>query len=142
MPERKYVLWFEEADWRDKKLLGGKGASLAQMTQTGLPVPPGFIITTEACRDFYAAKRAEIDSLERELRRNPPPQVRDEIIKRIWGLIDQCDLPEGLMDSVREHMKELERRTGKKFGSAEGVPLLVSVRSGAALSMPGMMDTC
>jgi pyruvate,orthophosphate dikinase len=141
MPEKNYVLWFEEGDWRDKKLLGGKGASLAQMTQMGLPVPPGFIITTEACRDFYAARRAEIDSLERELRRNPPPQVRDEIIKRIWGLIDQCDLPKGLMDSVREHMKELERRTGKKFGSAEGIPLLVSVRSGAALSMPGMMDT-
>ncbi|MGC9072065.1 MAG: pyruvate, phosphate dikinase [Acidilobus sp.] len=141
MEVKKYVLWFEEGDWRDKKLLGGKGASLAQMTQMGLPVPPGFIITTEACRDFYSFRRADIDELERELRRNPPPQVRDEIIKRVWGLIDQCDLPRGLMDSVREHMQELERRTGKKFGSSEGIPLLVSVRSGAALSMPGMMDT-
>ncbi len=141
MAAKRYVLWFEEADWRDKKLLGGKGASLAQMTQMGLPVPPGFIITTEACRDFYSSRRAEIDSLERELRRNPPPQVRDEIVKRIWSLIDQCDLPPGLIESVREHMQELERRTGKRFGSSEGIPLLVSVRSGAALSMPGMMDT-
>lgn len=135
------VLWFEEADWKDKKLLGGKGASLAQMTQIGLPVPPGFIITTEACRKFYSSKKAEMDELERQLRGNPPPAVRDEIIKKIWALIDQCDLPAGLMDDVREHMQELERRTGKKFGAAEGIPLLVSVRSGAALSMPGMMDT-
>lgn len=135
------VLWFEEADWRDKKLLGGKGASLAQMTQIGLPVPPGFIITTEACRKFYSSRKAEMDELERQLRGNPPPAVRDEIIKKIWALIDQCDLPAGLMEDVREHMQELERRTGKKFGAADGIPLLVSVRSGAALSMPGMMDT-
>ena len=141
MPKTGLVLWFEEADWRDKKLLGGKGASLAQMTQIGLPVPPGFIITTEACRQFYSSRKAEMDALERELRGNPPPAVRDEIIKKIWGLIDQCELPKGLMDDVREHMQELERRTGKRFGSAEGIPLLVSVRSGAALSMPGMMDT-
>jgi len=141
LPRTGLVLWFEEADWKDKKLLGGKGASLAQMTQIGLPVPPGFIITTEACRRFYASRRAEIDELERTLRSNPPPSVRDEVVKRIWGLIDQCDLPQGLMEDVKEHVRELERRTGKRFGSEEGIPLLVSVRSGAALSMPGMMDT-
>ncbi len=137
----KYVLKFEEADWHDEKLLGGKGASLAQMTQIGLPVPPGFIITTQACREFYSSKKAELDALERELRRNPPPQVRDEIIKKIWKLIDECQLPQGLMDQVKEHVRWLEQVTGKRFGSDEGIPLLVSVRSGAALSMPGMMDT-
>ncbi len=137
---RKYIYSFEEGDWRDKKLLGGKGSSLAQMTQLGLPVPPGFTITTEACREFYGPKRAEIDMLIKELERNPPPKVRDEIIKRIWEIIDSLDLPKGLMEEVRKYMEWLEKKTGKKFGSPEN-PLLVSVRSGAAVSMPGMMDT-
>jgi len=137
---RKYIYSFEEGDWRDKKLLGGKGSSLAQMTQLGLPVPPGFTITTEACREFYGPKRAEIDMLIKELERNPPPKVRDEIIKRIWEIIDSLDLPKGLMEEVKKYMEWLEKKTGKKFGSPEN-PLLVSVRSGAAVSMPGMMDT-
>jgi len=137
---KKYIYSFEEGDWRDKKLLGGKGSSLAQMTQLGLPVPPGFTITTEACREFYGPKKAEIDMLVKELERNPPPKVRDEIIKRIWEIIDSLDLPKGLMDEVRKYMEWLEKKTGKKFGSPEN-PLLVSVRSGAAVSMPGMMDT-
>jgi pyruvate,orthophosphate dikinase len=98
---------FEDGDSRDKQLLGGKGAGLAQMTRIGLPVPPGFTITTDACRQYYA-------SGER--------------------------LPDGLMDEVRANMKRLEEKTGKVFGSRDD-PLLVSVRSGAALSMPGMMDT-
>jgi len=137
---KKYIYSFEEGDWRDKKLLGGKGSSLAQMTQLGLPVPPGFTITTEACREFYGPKRADIDMLVKELERNPPPKVRDEIIKRIWEIIDSLDLPKGLMEEVRKYMEWLEKKTGKKFGSPEN-PLLVSVRSGAAVSMPGMMDT-
>ncbi len=137
---KKYVFAFEEGDWKNKKLLGGKGASLAQMTQLGLPVPPGFTITTEACRDFYAPRREEIDKIVKELERNPPPQVRDELIKRIWDIINSLDLPEGLMDQVKEYMKKLEEKTGKKFGFPDN-PLLVSVRSGAAVSMPGMMDT-
>ena len=137
---KKYIYSFEEGDWRDKKLLGGKGSSLAQMTQLGLPVPPGFTITTEACREFYGPKRAEMDILVKELERNPPPKVRDEIIKRIWEIIDSLDLPKGLMEEVRKYMEWLEKKTGKKFGSPEN-PLLVSVRSGAAVSMPGMMDT-
>ena len=137
---KKYVFAFEEGDWRNKKLLGGKGASLAQMTQLGLPVPPGFTITTEACRDFYAPRKEEIDKIVKELERNPPPQVRDELIKKIWDIINSLDLPEGLMDQVREYMKRLEEKTGKKFGFPDN-PLLVSVRSGAAVSMPGMMDT-
>jgi len=83
----KYVYSFEEADWKDKKLLGGKGASLAQMTQLGLPVPPGFIITTQACREFYVCRREEIDAIVKELERNPPPQVRDQLIKKIWDII-------------------------------------------------------
>ncbi|MEM0458125.1 MAG: PEP/pyruvate-binding domain-containing protein, partial [Sulfolobales archaeon] len=70
MSFKKYVYSFNEGDWRDKKLLGGKGSSLAQMTQIGLPVPPGFTITTEACREFYASKRDEIDALVKELEKN------------------------------------------------------------------------
>ncbi|MEM1665420.1 MAG: pyruvate, phosphate dikinase [Zestosphaera sp.] len=136
----KYVYGFEEADWKDKKLLGGKGASLAQMIQLGLPVPPGFIITTQACREFYVCRREEIEAIVKELEKNPPPQVRDQLIKRIWDIIRGMELPNGLMAQVREYMKKLEEKTGKVFGSPEN-PLLVSVRSGAAVSMPGMMDT-
>jgi len=137
---RKYVYMFEEGDWRDKKLLGGKGAGLAQMTQLGLPVPAGFIVTTEACRDFYKPVREKIDVLVRELERNPMPSIRDRIISEIWGIINSLSLPEGVMEQVRECMAKLEEKTGRKFGDPNN-PLLVSVRSGAPISMPGMMDT-
>jgi pyruvate, orthophosphate dikinase len=90
-----------------KQLLGGKGANLADMTSIGLPVPPGFTITTEVCDLYYKHGRK---------------------------------LPPGLMDDVRKNVEILEKETGKKFGDAES-PLLVSVRSGAAASMPGMMNT-
>ncbi len=90
-----------------KELLGGKGANLAEMTAIGLPVPPGFTITTESC--------AEYNQLDR-------------------------NLPKRLMQEVRSNMEILERETGKVFGSEDN-PLIVSVRSGAAASMPGMMDT-
>lgn len=140
MVTKKYVYTFEEGDWRNKKLLGGKGSSLAQMTQLGLPVPPGFTITTEACRDFYASAKEKIDELIKELEKGPPPTVRDKIIQEIWKIIDSLKLPEGLMKQVIEHMKWLEKKTNKKFGDPRN-PLLVSVRSGAAVSMPGMMDT-
>jgi pyruvate,orthophosphate dikinase len=137
---RKYVYMFEEGDWRDKKLLGGKGAGLAQMTQLGLPVPAGFIVTTEACRDFYKPVREKIDVLVRELERNPMPSIRDRIISEIWGIINSLSLPEGVMEQVRECIAKLEEKTGRKFGDPNN-PLLVSVRSGAPISMPGMMDT-
>lgn len=140
MAGKRYVYSFEEADWKNKKLLGGKGSSLAQMTQLGLPVAPGFTISTEACREFYSSRQEEIEELVRELKKNPPPKVRDEIIKKIWDIIDSLELPEGVMDQVREYMRVLEEKTGKKFGDPEN-PLLVSVRSGAPVSMPGMMDT-
>jgi len=136
----KLVYDFEEADPENKKLFGGKGAGLALMTKQGLPVPPGFIITTEACRSFYAPIRDEIDRLVKQLERNPSPEVRDEIIGRIWKLVDALSLPEGLMNQVREHMKRLEEKRRLKFGDKQK-PLLVSVRSGAPVSMPGMMDT-
>ncbi|HEX5824596.1 MAG TPA: pyruvate, phosphate dikinase [Candidatus Limnocylindrales bacterium] len=90
-----------------KDLLGGKGAGLAEMTIAGLPTPPGFTITTEACNDYFDAGEK---------------------------------LPDGLWDDVLDAMKEVERRSGKGFGDAKN-PLLVSVRSGAKFSMPGMMDT-
>ncbi|MGZ6135530.1 MAG: pyruvate, phosphate dikinase, partial [Myxococcaceae bacterium] len=101
------IYTFREGNAKMRALLGGKGAGLAEMTNAGLPVPPGFTITTEACNAYSAAGR---------------------------------HLPDGLWDDVLAHMKTLEAETGKGFGDAEN-PLLVSVRSGAAFSMPGMMDT-
>ena len=104
---KKYVYSFEEGKKELKNLLGGKGANLAEMTNLGLNIPPGFTITTEACLEYF----------------------KD---------------PEGVMDKIRskvlEYLKELEKKTGKKFGDEKN-PLLVSVRSGAPMSMPGMMDT-
>ena len=102
----KHVYSFAEGDGQNKKLLGGKGANLCEMTQIGINVPPGFVITTEACLDYLAND----------------------------GLSD------GLMDEVQEQITQLEKSTGKTFGKGPD-PLLVSVRSGSALSMPGMMDT-
>ncbi len=106
--EHKYAFAFDEGDGKNKQLLGGKGANLCEMTQLGLNVPPGFVISTEACLAY-------LDSPTRT-----PPS--------------------GMMDQVRAQMRALEKSTGKGFGNAEN-PLLVSVRSGAAMSMPGMMDT-
>ncbi|MEP0825117.1 MAG: pyruvate, phosphate dikinase [Nitrososphaera sp.] len=103
----KPIYFFEEADGSNKALLGSKGAGLAEMTKLGLPVPPGFIITTEICEKFYEAGKR---------------------------------LPDGLMDEVRKSIRRLEVSTGRKFGDP-GNPLLVSVRSGAPVSMPGMLDT-
>jgi pyruvate,orthophosphate dikinase len=103
----KAIWFFEEGSGDMKDLLGGKGAGLAEMTRAGLPVPPGFTITTETCLRYYALGR-----------RNPP----------------------GLSEQVSRAMSEIERRTGKRFGDPAN-PLLVSVRSGARVSMPGMMDT-
>ena len=108
MAERKWVYAFEEGDGRARMLLGGKGANLCEMTRIGLNVPPGFVITTEACLEYLA-----------------DPQGR---------------LPDGVMGQVRAHLGKLEEKTGKRFGGKED-PLLVSVRSGSAMSMPGMMDT-
>ncbi len=107
MKNSKYVYLFEEADGTNKKLLGGKGAGLAEMTRMGLPVPPGFIVTTEACLHYYENKKK---------------------------------LPKGLMEEAQANLKSVEEKTGKKFGSSQN-PLFFSVRSGSAISMPGMMDT-
>ncbi|HEY0666193.1 MAG TPA: pyruvate, phosphate dikinase [Gallionella sp.] len=107
MSQKKFVYAFAEGDGKNKKLLGGKGANLCEMTQIGLNVPPGFVITTETCLDYLAAGHR---------------------------------LPAGVMDEVRSRMAQLEQATGKGFGDANN-PLLVSVRSGSAMSMPGMMDT-
>jgi pyruvate,orthophosphate dikinase len=103
---QKFVYDFTEGNKDLKDLLGGKGANLAEMTNLGLPVPPGFTITTEACKVY-------LDS------GSEPPALRDE---------------------VSAHLDALEKRMGKKLGQADN-PLLVSVRSGAKFSMPGMMDT-
>ena len=104
----KYVFSFQEGDGKNKHLLGGKGANLCEMTQIGLNVPPGFVISNEACLSY-------LDS-------------------------PTNDLPDGLMDDVKQHISMLEEKSGKIFGDAND-PLLVSVRSGSAMSMPGMMDT-
>src|SRR6478672_871559 len=102
----KYVYDFAEGDKDQRDLLGGKGANLAEMTNLGLPVPPGFTISTDACRAY----------------------------------LERGDLPDGLSDEVSEHLAALEREIGRKLGQPDG-PLLVSVRSGAKFSMPGMMET-
>ncbi len=96
-----------DGDSSMRDLLGGKGAGLAEMTKAGLPTPPGFTITTEACNDYFANGEK---------------------------------LPDGLWDDVLEAVKQVEASTGKGFGDPAN-PLLVSVRSGAKFSMPGMMDT-
>lgn len=108
---KKWVYFFgngqAEGDGKNKNLLGGKGAGLAEMTSIGIPVPPGFTITTEACIEYYNNKE---------------------------------QYPEGAWEQVDEAVEKLETSLGKKFGDIND-PLLVSVRSGARVSMPGMMDT-
>ena len=95
-----------EGNAQQKNLLGGKGANLAEMAGLGIPVPPGFTITTEVCIEY----------------------------------MNQGGMPAGLNEEVKQSMSWLEQQTGKKFGDGQN-PLLVSVRSGARASMPGMMDT-
>ena len=107
MSKKKYVYLFEEGNSDMKALLGGKGANLAEMTRIQLPVPPGFTITTEACREYITLGK---------------------------------EYPEGMLEQVLDAINWLEEKTGKVFGDKE-IPLLVSVRSGAPISMPGMMDT-
>ncbi|NLE23526.1 MAG: pyruvate, phosphate dikinase [Actinobacteria bacterium] len=102
----KYVYRFSEGNKDMREILGGKGANLAEMTSIGLPVPPGFTITTEVCAHYSA----------------------------------HGDYPEGVVAQVEDALQALEADTGKKFGDASD-PLLLSVRSGARASMPGMMDT-
>ncbi|HQQ97826.1 MAG TPA: pyruvate, phosphate dikinase [Cyclobacteriaceae bacterium] len=104
----KYVFSFREGDGKNKQLLGGKGANLCEMTQIGLNVPPGFVISTEACLSYLSK-----------------PEKK---------------LPSTLMVEVRDQIKLIEKATKKTFGDPVN-PLLVSVRSGSAMSMPGMMDT-
>src|SRR3954454_3785086 len=106
MGATKYVYDFNEGSRDLKDLLGGKGANLAEMTNLGLPVPPGFTISTEACRHY----------------------------------LERGESPAELRDEVTEHLHKLEGAMGKRLGDADD-PLLVSVRSGAKFSMPGMMDT-
>ncbi|MCJ2554943.1 MAG: pyruvate, phosphate dikinase [Candidatus Thermoplasmatota archaeon] len=103
---RRFVYSFQEGVGRDRAILGGKGFGLAEMTGLGLPVPPGFTITTAACRAYLESEK----------------------------------LPAGLKDEVSTNLQALEEATGRRFGDPVN-PLLVSVRSGAPISMPGMMDT-
>lgn len=107
MTTQKRVWLFREGNADMRNLLGGKGANLAEMTNAGLPVPPGLTITTETCMEYINSGNK---------------------------------MPEGVMDEVKAALKDVEQQTGKKFGDSEN-PLLVSVRSGARLSMPGMMET-
>ena len=107
MSSEKWVYLFEEGKSDMKSLLGGKGANLAEMTNIGLPVPPGFTITTEACNEYLALNQ---------------------------------NFPEGCLEQTFAALSQLEGKTSKTFGDKDN-PLLVSVRSGAAVSMPGMMDT-
>lgn len=105
--EEKRVWLFKEGNAKMRELLGGKGANLAEMTNIGLPVPPGLTITTKTCMDY-------IDN--------------------------ENKMPDGLMEEVKNALKDVEKQTNKKFGDKDN-PLLLSVRSGAQVSMPGMMET-
>src|SRR3989338_6315492 len=107
MAEKQYVYSFEEGKGLGKTVLGGKGANLADMVLLNLPIPPGFIITTEACESFYK---------------------------------NNSKCPSYVMEQIEKHLLALEKKVGKRLGDKND-PLLVSVRSGAAVSMPGMMDT-
>ncbi|MDI3338959.1 MAG: pyruvate, phosphate dikinase [Sphaerobacter sp.] len=107
MAAHRWVYLFRDGNAQQRDLLGGKGANLAEMTNVGLPVPPGFTVTTEACNAYFTSGRV---------------------------------LPEGLWEQVLAGLADVEQQMGRRFGSAER-PLLVSVRSGAKFSMPGMMDT-
>ncbi|WP_029488341.1 pyruvate, phosphate dikinase [Candidatus Epulonipiscium viviparus] len=102
----KWVYMFKEGDM-NKNLLGGKGANLCDMTKLGLPIPQGFIVTTEACTEYYNNDK---------------------------------NLSKDIIDQIKSSLTQLEEISGKKFGDTQN-PLLVSVRSGARISMPGMMDT-
>ena len=103
----KSIYAFEDANSKNRMLLGGKGAGLSEMTRLKLPVSSGFTITTEVCNNYYENKKR---------------------------------LPKNLMVEVSKNISKIEKKTGKKWNSSVN-PLLVSVRSGAAISMPGMMDT-
>jgi pyruvate,orthophosphate dikinase len=103
-----YVYSFKNGDGKNKKLLGGKGANLCEMTQIGINVPAGFVITTQACLSYLDTKNQ--------------------------------GMPDGLIEQVQQQIKALEQATGKGFGDPNNM-LLLSVRSGSAMSMPGMMDT-
>jgi pyruvate,orthophosphate dikinase len=105
--QKPWVYRFEDGNKDMRDLLGGKGAGVAEMTRAGLPVPPGFTITTEACNAYYASGKK---------------------------------FPDGLWDQAMDALRHVEEQTGKKLGDVAN-PLLVSVRSGAKFSMPGMMDT-
>ncbi len=105
--EEKRVWLFKEGNAKMRELLGGKGANLAEMTNIGLPVPPGLTITTKTCMEY-------IDNGNK--------------------------MPDGLMEEVKKALKDVEKQTNKKFGDKDN-PLLLSVRSGAQVSMPGMMET-
>ena len=107
MKKFRPVYAFEEADSKNRMLLGGKGAGLSEMTRLKLPVPPGFTITTQVCNQYYENGRM---------------------------------LPKNVMPLVMKNIVKIEKKTNKKWNSTKN-PLLVSVRSGAAISMPGMMDT-
>ena len=108
--EKQYIFSFEEANKNGlkKELLGGKGYGLAEMTHAGVPIPPGFTVTTEACTLYYDNNK---------------------------------EMPSWLFEQIDSGIAEIEKKTGKTFGGRNGNPLLVSVRSGARVSMPGMMDT-
>ena len=108
---KKYLFNFEDSKIKNlknkKNILGGKGANLAEMGKLGLPVPPGFTISTKVCDLFYSNKKK---------------------------------LPKGIVKDIKKELIIIEKKTNKKFGDLKN-PLLVSVRSGARISMPGMMDT-
>jgi pyruvate,orthophosphate dikinase len=103
----KQIYFYDEGDGKNKKLLGGKGAGLCEMTRLKLPVPPGFVITTDVCKKYYENNKK---------------------------------LPKSMIPEIKKNIAKIEKKTGKKWNSKSN-PLLVSVRSGAAISMPGMMDT-
>jgi pyruvate,orthophosphate dikinase len=137
---KKQVYKFNEGSINDRIILGNKGANLCEMSRMNLPIPPGFIITTEACNNYLNEKKIQNETKKEEINEELKTTEGDSHISN--------EFPQSLMNEYQHNIHLLENETNRTFGldqetlsSNTAMPLLISVRSGSAVSMPGMMDT-